>query len=271
MVSVSCYICLSMAIDVANELLFQTRTADSNTYHRFSFLSENVLVFPNEPDWHIELCDIAVTNHTSDANFPQALTSTLVLQLPTFRYEMSFWNFYCHTEQRSHSSSLHNNSHSAISGSPFFTSPSTDGLIMFSVTANGARTMNTDNTGCDYLKFVVHRRALLELLDIYICRGGQLEVSDDNFTTQLSEDSDDSSSMQSFESDDNLAPPSEAEDDNLIDNSSMDSFEGVISVPWSKWGPSRTHWFDTKTASLEYTQLVSGQRIVIIPPKADRQ
>lgn len=233
--------------------------ADSDTYHRFSFLSENVLVFPNAACWVIELCNISATSRASDANALEALdlTSTLVLQLPIFRHEMMFWNFYCHTEP-SHSSSIHNDNHSAISGSPFITSPSTDGLIMFSVTAHGARTSNSDR-GCDYLKFVVHRRALLELLDVYICRGGQLEDSGDKSTAQLSEDSDDDddSSMQSYDA--QLSQDSD-------DNSSQDSFEGVISIPWSKWGPSRTRWFDTEIPSLEYTQLVLGQRIVIIPP-----
>lgn len=136
------------------------------TFYRFSFLSDDVIIFPNTQEWHIEICninaDVSASPCTIDQDYPKTLTTALILELPELQSTTQLWEFGCDTEQPA-STSLHDDDDDDdTADSPSFQSLFADGLVVFSFTMEyHFQNVNANNSD---VRFVIHKQALLELL-----------------------------------------------------------------------------------------------------------
>lgn len=141
-------------------IVLQTKTAQSwCTYFRFSFLSDNVIVFPNE-NASIELCNI----HTPVDQERPEIPTALILGLPKLKEETDFSEFFCDVEQPAPSCVYGNSYHNGTSTSdpPSFHSPPAEGLVVFTFCLEYK--LEDGVTDISDVRFVTHKRALLELL-----------------------------------------------------------------------------------------------------------
>lgn len=146
----------------------QIKTAgDWETYHRFSFLSNDTIIFPNTSEWCIELCNIITdppgSSCTHDQDCPGILIPTLILALPELRDTTTLWGFGCDTQQPSAASPYGDaDDIASTKDSSSFQSPLANGLVVFSFSMDYR---DADGTGnISDIRFVIHKQALFELL-----------------------------------------------------------------------------------------------------------
>jgi len=134
---------------------------DWMTYHRFSFLSDDVIVFPNTPEFSVELCNISDVSDIPKQDSPGLLVTALALELPEIKTNTLVWDFCCDAEQPL-SLFLHGDENEAtMSDSPYFQSSFADGLVVFTFSTEYRVDWATEFSD---VRFVIHRRALLDLL-----------------------------------------------------------------------------------------------------------
>lgn len=182
-------------------------------------------MFPNIAEVDIEICMIDInTSEASRADdAPKILVASLILELPEVKEEAEFFDFYCDVQPPPFSF-VDGDRATAMSDPPSFQSLMTEGLIVFNFCVHYFREDRAIEVSD--VRFVAHKRALLELLASSLAAAERMAVGD-----------------------------SEAGSD-----------DGITSIPWSEWGPSRTRWFDVRAGSAEHCQLTWGQRVVTIKP-----